>query len=108
MSDLRQRDIRLGRRLITPARRCQSAAKAKKSANAPRLGFNSNATTGLKAETVVAGIKDAATVGQEIEQRGGHIGVAEGGGPFAEAEIIGYVNALNLGTGEVHRPSPKA
>ena len=28
-------------------------------------------------------------MGQAIEQRGGHLGVAEDGGPFAEAEVGG-------------------
>ena len=30
-----------------------------------------------------------ATVGQPVEECGGHLGVAEDGGPFAEAEVCG-------------------
>ena len=43
--------------------------------------------TSLEAEAVIAGFKDVTSVGQAIEQRGSHFGVAEDGGPFAEAEI---------------------
>ena len=43
----------------------------------------------LEAPAVVAGLDDVAVVGQPIEQRGGHLGVAEDGGPFAEGEIGG-------------------
>jgi hypothetical protein len=44
---------------------------------------------GPEAEAVVAGLEDVAAVGQAVEERGGHLGVAEDRGPFAEAEIGG-------------------
>ena len=43
----------------------------------------------LEAPAVVAGLDDVAVVGQSIEQRGGHLGVAEDARPFAEGEIRG-------------------
>jgi hypothetical protein len=43
----------------------------------------------LEAPTVVAGFDDVAVVGQPIEQRGGHLGVAEHARPFAEGQIGG-------------------
>jgi hypothetical protein len=43
----------------------------------------------LEAPTVVAGFGDVAVVGQPIEQRGGHLGVAEHARPFAEGQIGG-------------------
>ncbi len=45
--------------------------------------------TGLEAEAVVSCFQDMATVGQAVEQRGRHFGVAEDGRPFAEAEVGG-------------------
>ena len=44
-------------------------------------------TAVLEAPTVVAGLNDLAMVGQPVEQRGGHLGVAEHAGPFAEGEV---------------------
>ena len=38
---------------------------------------------------VIAGFDDVAVVGQAIEQRGGHLCIAEHAGPFAEGEIRG-------------------
>ena len=43
----------------------------------------------LEAPTVVAGFDDIAVVGQAIEQRGGHLGVAEHARPFAEGQVGG-------------------
>ena len=43
----------------------------------------------LEAPTVVSGFDDIAVVGQAIEQRGGHLGVAEHTWPFTEVEIGG-------------------
>jgi hypothetical protein len=40
-----------------------------------------------EAEAVVSGLKDVAAVGQAVEERGGHLCVAEDRRPFAEAEI---------------------
>ena len=43
----------------------------------------------FEAPAVVAGLDDVAMVGQAIEKRGGHFGVAEHAGPFTEREIGG-------------------
>jgi hypothetical protein len=43
----------------------------------------------FEAPAVVAGLDDIAVVGQAVEQRGCHLGVAEHAGPFAEGEIGG-------------------
>ena len=45
--------------------------------------------SGFEAPAVVPGLEDVAVVGQAIQQRGGHLGVAEDAGPFAEGEIGG-------------------
>ena len=44
-------------------------------------------------EAVVAGLEDVAVMGKPIEKRGGHLGVAEHAGPFAEAQVGGDDNA---------------
>ena len=44
---------------------------------------------GLEAEAVVSSFQDVAAVGEAVEERRGHLGVAEDRGPFAEAEIGG-------------------
>ena len=46
-------------------------------------------TTIFEAPAVVAGLDDIAMVSQAVEQRGGHLGVAEYAGPFAEGEVSG-------------------
>ena len=43
----------------------------------------------LEAPGVVACLDDLAVVCEPVEQRGGHLGVAEDGRPFAEGEIGG-------------------
>ena len=43
----------------------------------------------FEAPAVVAGLDDVAVVGQAIEQRGRHLGIAEDARPFAEGEIGG-------------------
>jgi len=43
----------------------------------------------LEAPALVAGLDDLAVVGEPVEQRGRHLGVAEDAGPFAEGEIGG-------------------
>ena len=43
----------------------------------------------FEAPAVVAGLDDVAMVGQAVEKRGGHLGVAEHAGPFSEGEIDG-------------------
>ena len=43
----------------------------------------------LEAPALVAGLDDVAVVGEAIEQRRGHLGVAEDGRPFAEGEVGG-------------------
>jgi hypothetical protein len=41
----------------------------------------------FKAPAFVAGLDDIAVMGQAVEQRGGHLGVAEDRGPLAEGEV---------------------
>ena len=43
----------------------------------------------LEAETVVAGFDDVTMMGQAIEERRRHFGVAKNSGPFAEAQVCG-------------------
>ena len=43
----------------------------------------------LEAPALVAGLDDVAVMGQPVEQRGGHLGVAEHARPFAEGEVGG-------------------
>ena len=43
----------------------------------------------FESPAVVAGLDNVAVVGQPVEQRGGHLGIAEHAGPFAEGEIGG-------------------
>ena len=43
----------------------------------------------FEAPTVVATLDDVAVVGQTVEQRGRHLGVAEHARPFTEGEIGG-------------------
>jgi hypothetical protein len=43
----------------------------------------------LEAPAVVSGLDDVAVVGQSIEQRGRHLGVAEHTRPFTKGEISG-------------------
>jgi hypothetical protein len=43
----------------------------------------------LEAPGLVAGLDDVAVVGEAVEERGRHLGVAEDGGPFAEVEVGG-------------------
>ena len=43
----------------------------------------------LEAPTFVAGLDDVAVMGEAVEERGGHLGVAEDGRPFAEGEVRG-------------------
>ncbi len=54
------------------------------------------AELGLEPKAIVSGLQDVATVGQAIEQRGGHLRVAEDRGPFAEVEIRGDDHASAL------------
>lgn len=43
----------------------------------------------LEPEAVVAGLEDVAVMGKPIEERGGHLCIAEQGGPLAKAEVGG-------------------
>jgi hypothetical protein len=43
---------------------------------------------GSEAEAVVSGLEDVATVGQAIEERGGHLGVAEDRGPSLKLRLV--------------------
>ena len=51
---------------------------------------------------VVAGLDDVAVMGQPVEQRGGHLGVAEHAGPFAEGEIDGDDDGSTLVEPAIH------
>lgn len=44
---------------------------------------------GFEAIAVVASLKNVAAVREAIEERGGHLGVAEDRCPFAEAQVCG-------------------
>src|SRR5258708_14067958 len=50
-------------------------------------GFSGFRRAVFEAEAVVSGFENVAAVGETVEQRGRHLGVAEHGGPLAEAEI---------------------
>lgn len=41
----------------------------------------------VQAIAIVAGLDDVASMGQPIQQRGGHLGIAEHGAPFAEGQV---------------------
>jgi hypothetical protein len=41
----------------------------------------------LEAEAVVSGFENVASVGKTVEERCRHLGVAEHGSPFAEAQV---------------------
>jgi len=44
----------------------------------------------------IAGLDDMAVVRQPVEQRRGHLGIAEDGGPFREAQVGGDHHACAL------------
>jgi hypothetical protein len=46
-------------------------------------------SSALEAPTVVAGLDDIAVVGEAIEQRGRHLGVAEDARPLSKGEVRG-------------------
>src|SRR5271154_4686064 len=50
-------------------------------------GFGGFRRAVLEAEAVVSGFENVTAVGETIEQRSRHLGVAEHGSPLAEAEI---------------------
>ena len=43
----------------------------------------------LEAPAVVAGLDDVAVVSEPVEERGGHLGITEDRGPFAEGQVGG-------------------
>ena len=52
------------------------------------LLFGFDAVIGsLEPEALVSGLEDVAVMGKAVEERGGHFGVAEHAGPFAEAQV---------------------
>lgn len=57
------------------------------------LRVSSCGGAGLEAEAVVSSLQNVAAMGEAIEERGGHLGIAEEAGSFAEAEVGGYVDA---------------
>ena len=52
------------------------------------VGWSGSAAV-LEAPAVVAGLDDVAMVREPVEQSGGHLRIAEHGGPFAEGEVGG-------------------
>ena len=52
-------------------------------------GWSALVVAALEAPAVVAGLDDVAVMGETIEQRGGHLGVPEHAGPFAEGQVCG-------------------
>ena len=44
---------------------------------------------GLEAPVFVAGLDDVAVVGEAVEERGGHLRIAENARPFSEGEVGG-------------------
>jgi hypothetical protein len=44
---------------------------------------------GFEAPTLVAGFDDVAVVGEAVEERGGHLRIAENARPFSEGEFGG-------------------
>lgn len=53
------------------------------------FGFDGLGRAVFEPEAVVSGLEDMAVMGQPVEQRGRHLGVAEYAGPFGKAEIGG-------------------
>ena len=43
----------------------------------------------FESPAIVAGLDDLTMMGEPIEESGGHLGIAEHGGPFTEGEIGG-------------------
>ena len=54
-----------------------------------RSGYGLLGRAVLEPEAVVAGFVDMAVMGKPIEERGGHLRIAENDGPFTEAEVGG-------------------
>ncbi len=72
--------------ILTPDRRAKLTPLSGNRA-AGTAGGGSGAV--LEAPALVAGLDDLAMMGKTVEQRGGHLGVAEDGRPFAEGEVGG-------------------
>ena len=65
----------------------------------------------LEAPGFIAGLDDVAVMGEPVQQRGGHLGVAEDARPFGEAQVSGDDDAAALvgawragGRAATHRP----
>ena len=43
----------------------------------------------FESPAIIAGLDDVTVMGQPVEQRSGHLGIAKHAGPFAECEIGG-------------------
>ncbi|MNY44013.1 hypothetical protein D3C86_1790050 [compost metagenome] len=52
--------------------------------------------TVFESEAVVSGFEDVAMMREAVEQRGGHLGIAEDAGPLAEAQVGGDDDARVL------------
>ena len=50
----------------------------------------------FESPAVIAGLDDVAVMGQPVEQRGGHLGVAEHAGPFTEGKVSGDDDGSSL------------
>ena len=61
------------------------------------LLFSGGRRTCFEPEAVVPGFQDVAAVGKAVEQAGGHLGITEDAGPFAESEIGGDDDAGAFG-----------
>ena len=70
-----------------PARRSGAGGRAGRVPLREALRVGSGSV--LEAPAFVAGLDDVAVVGEPVEKCGGHLGVAEDGGPFAEGEVGG-------------------
>ena len=70
-----------GRRVACPRRRSFQLAQPDRASGF--LGSGSR----LEAPALVTGLDDLAVVNKPVEQRGGHLRVAEDAGPFSEGEV---------------------
>ena len=53
------------------------------------IGYWGGSAAVLEAPAVITGLDDVAMMGDAVQQRGGHLGIAEHGRPFAEREVGG-------------------
>ena len=53
------------------------------------IGYGDGSASVFEAPAVITCLDDVAVMGDAIEQRGGHLGIAEHGRPFAEGQVGG-------------------